>query len=147
MDVVEKHPNVAEAFTKDRKIVKRGNTRMDTAFRFNLRAKLSADKKERVTTLKAGIAECKKTLAGLTNDFAAARERHNRVARAREEDRREARNVRGELIRAEEALAEARAAADEELGVAGVDVRELETELETIVADLEGPLRLSLIHI
>ena len=141
MDVVEKHANVAEAFTKDRKIVKRGNTRMDTAFRFNLRAKLSADKKERVTTLKAGIAECKKQLAVLTQNLAAARERANRVARAREEDRREARDVRGELSRAQEALAEARAAADEDLGVAGVDVRELETELEGIVADLDGPLR------
>ena len=94
MDVVEKHANVAEAFTKDRKIVKRGNTRMDTAFRFNLRAKLSADKKERVTTLKAGIAECKKQLAVLTQNLAAARERANRVARAREEDRRGARRAR-----------------------------------------------------
>ena len=75
MDVVEKHANVAEAFTKDRKIVKRGNTRTDTAFRFNLRAKLSADKKERVTTLKAGIAECKKTLAARKKALAAARER------------------------------------------------------------------------
>ena len=138
MDVVEKHANVAEAFTKDRKIVKRGNTRMDTAFRFNLRAKLSADKKERVTTLKAGIAECKKQLAVLTQNLAAARERASRVARAGE-DRREARDVRGELSRTQEALAGG-APRRTRPGVAGVDVLTRD-RARGIAADLDGPLR------
>ena len=111
--------------TKDRKIAKRGNTRMDTAFRFNLREALRGQKGGH--DAQGGHRRCKKQLAVLTQNLAAARERAT-ASRARGGPPRGARRAR----RAEPrpgGSGGARAAADEDLGVAGVDVRELETEL------------------
>jgi chromosome segregation ATPase len=139
--IVQEHKTVNEVFAPDRRVSKRGAVVADRAFRTGLRAKLSADKKERVTSLKAEIAEFKKNLVALRKDVTAAREAAARVARAKDEDRRELRTAREALAKAEDAFSELRARADEGLGVAGVDVRELENELEPIVEELEGPLR------
>ena len=93
MDVVEKHANVAEAFTKDRKIVKRGNTRMDTAFgstsaRSSPRTRRSGDH-----DAQGGHRRVQETTGGAHPEpRRGARGRTSRVARARE-DRREARDV------------------------------------------------------
>jgi chromosome segregation ATPase len=142
VNVVKEHRTVFEAFSKDRRVKQSGpGVTNDRAFHANLNPKLAADQKQLVAALKADIANCKSKVLSLRKDLAAAQAAFESAKNVVVDQRREERVVRNDLAAAEDALADANTAADEQLGDGGVDIGALEADLGPIVLELEGVLK------
>lgn len=136
-----RQPNVKEAYTYHRKLWQKGQSQFETQFKSNLAPRLATDKSQLVAKFTRDREDLAREKEEKLARLGEARRGKEALKGAADEVRRLRREALERCDRAEIAVRDARAVAEERVGPAKVDVHALVEELEDLRAQLDGELK------